>query len=136
ANRSPCLGQRDVSVSVNPGADRRLSRSRDRVAAFLPVVLSVGLPPVPPPLSRSGTSLSFLVPGYLMAGGNFLGRVISYVVNELVVEGLANNRAFQRFAVRTSKAIEDVSTKAAQARERLVAQLKDATKDDDSFRRP
>ncbi|CAL9082191.1 unnamed protein product, partial [Musa textilis] len=50
ANRSPCLGQRDVSVSVNPGADRRLSRSRDRVAAFLPVVLSVGLPPVPPPL--------------------------------------------------------------------------------------
>ncbi|CAD5194922.1 uncharacterized protein LOC103976619 [Musa acuminata AAA Group] len=71
-----------------------------------------------------------------MAGGNFLGRVISYVVNEVVVEGLANNRAFQRFAVRTSKAIEDVSTKAAQARERLVAQLKDATKDDDSFRRP
>ncbi|RRT73037.1 hypothetical protein B296_00024590 [Ensete ventricosum] len=30
------------------------------------------------------------LPGYLMAGGNFLGRVISYVVNELVVDGLAN----------------------------------------------
>ncbi|URE36983.1 hypothetical protein MUK42_03696 [Musa troglodytarum] len=112
AKRSPCLGQRDVSVSVNPGADRRLSRSRDRVAAFLPVVLSVGLPPVPPPLVGDFAQL----PGSWLSDGW--------------------RRAFQRFAVRTSKAIEDVSTKAAQARERLVAQLKDATKDDDSFRRP
>ncbi|THU42853.1 hypothetical protein C4D60_Mb00t05520 [Musa balbisiana] len=135
-NHSPYLGQGNVSVSVNPGEDRRLFRSRDRVAAFFPVVLSVGLPPVPPPPPLVGDFAQLPGSGYLMAGGNFLGRVISYVVNELVVEGLANNRAFQRFAVRTSKAIEDVSTKAAQARERLVAQLKDATKDDDSFRRP
>lgn len=32
-----------------------------------------------------------------MAGGNFLGRIISYVVNELVVEGLANKYAFPDF---------------------------------------
>ncbi|KAM0932835.1 hypothetical protein DsansV1_C38g0233161 [Dioscorea sansibarensis] len=25
-----------------------------------------------------------------MAGGNFLGRLVGYVVNEIVVEGLAN----------------------------------------------
>ncbi|CAL9138957.1 unnamed protein product, partial [Musa acuminata var. zebrina] len=86
-------------------------RSRDRVAAFFPVVLSVGLPPVPPPPPLVGDFAQLPGSGYLMAGGNFLGRVISYVVNEVVVEGLANNRAFQRFAVRTSKAIEDVSTK-------------------------
>ncbi|KAK8928494.1 hypothetical protein KSP39_PZI017203 [Platanthera zijinensis] len=30
-----------------------------------------------------------------MAGGNFIGRILSYVVNELVVEGLANNRRSQ-----------------------------------------
>lgn len=65
-----------------------------------------------------------------MAGGNFLGRIISYVVNELVVEGLANNPSFQRFAVRTSKAIEEVSTKASRAKDQFVEQLKNATKDD------
>ncbi|KAG6508484.1 hypothetical protein ZIOFF_033858 [Zingiber officinale] len=92
-----------------------------------------------------------------MAGGNFLGRIISYVVNELVVEGLANNPSFQRFAVRTSKAIEEASTKgdyyllsiyvitavngadvsidiftstASRAKEQFVEQLKNATKDD------
>nr|XP_019710740.2 uncharacterized protein LOC105058807 [Elaeis guineensis] len=71
-----------------------------------------------------------------MAGGNFLGRVISYVVNEVVVEGLANNPTFQRFAVRTSKTLEELSTKAAQAREELVEQLKDVSKNvDSSFKR-
>ncbi|XP_038990379.1 uncharacterized protein LOC108511872 [Phoenix dactylifera] len=70
-----------------------------------------------------------------MAGGNFLGRIISYVVNELVVEGLANNPTFQRFAVRTSKNLEELSTKATQAREELVEQLKDVTKNVDSFKR-
>ncbi|WOL20700.1 hypothetical protein Cni_G29506 [Canna indica] len=70
-----------------------------------------------------------------MAGGNFMGRIISYVVNELVVEGLANSPAFQRFAVRTSKAIQDASAKATQAREQILEQLKDAAKDVDAFKR-
>ncbi|KAK3422636.1 hypothetical protein EUGRSUZ_G03069 [Eucalyptus grandis] len=43
-----------------------------------------------------------------MAGGNFLHRVISYVANEIVVNGLANSPAFQRFAVRTSKRLEEL----------------------------
>ncbi|CAI0539608.1 unnamed protein product [Linum tenue] len=45
-----------------------------------------------------------------MAGGNFMHRVFSYVVNELIVNSLANSPSFQRFAVRTSKRLEDVSS--------------------------
>ncbi|KAI8557036.1 hypothetical protein RHMOL_Rhmol05G0303000 [Rhododendron molle] len=66
--------------------------------------------------------------GAIMAGGNFMHRVMSYVVNELVVNGLANSPAFQRFAVRTSKRLEDISNKAAQTREELAKQLKEASK--------
>ncbi|GAY32021.1 hypothetical protein CUMW_000140 [Citrus unshiu] len=73
-----------------------------------------------------------------MAGGNFMHRVISYVVNEVIVNGLANSPAFQRFAVRTSRRIEDISSKgtssspigssAAQKREELAEQMKDFSK--------
>ncbi|KAJ3708151.1 hypothetical protein LUZ61_011856 [Rhynchospora tenuis] len=70
-----------------------------------------------------------------MAGGNFLGRVMSYIVNEIVVEGLANNRAFQRFAVKTNKAIQEMSSKAAQAKEELLEQVKEASRNSDSFKR-
>jgi len=56
--------------------------------------------------------------------GNFLARVVQYVVNELVVDRLANNISFQRFAVMSSKAIEDVAQKGLQAREELTHQLK------------
>ncbi|KAI4353377.1 hypothetical protein L6164_002334 [Bauhinia variegata] len=62
-----------------------------------------------------------------MAGGNFMQRVISYVVNEMVVNGLANSPAFQRFAVRTSRRIEDISSKAAQKKQELAEQLKDVS---------
>ncbi|XP_043710141.1 uncharacterized protein LOC122659046 [Telopea speciosissima] len=64
----------------------------------------------------------------IMAGGNFMGRVISYVVNELVVNTLANSPAFQRFAVRTSKRMEDVSNMAARKRQELQEQLNDSLK--------
>ncbi|GKV06044.1 hypothetical protein SLEP1_g17978 [Rubroshorea leprosula] len=64
-----------------------------------------------------------------MAGGNFMHRVISYVVNEVVVNGLANSPAFQRFAVRTSKQIEDISTKAAQKKEQIIETMKDLSED-------
>ncbi|CAN1820457.1 hypothetical protein LINPERHAP1_LOCUS29110 [Linum perenne] len=59
----------------------------------------------------------------MAGGGNFIHRVVSYVVNELVVNSLANSPdlracigfsgcspSFQRFAVRTSKKLEQVSS--------------------------
>ncbi|KAG5099538.1 hypothetical protein AAZX31_16G091000 [Glycine max] len=70
-----------------------------------------------------------------MAGGaNFVQRVLSYVVNEVVVNGLANSPAFQRFAVRTSKRIEDISNKAVQKRQELAEQIKDISKNMESFK--
>eukprot|EP00740_Mantoniella_antarctica_P019192 CAMPEP_0198699788 /NCGR_PEP_ID=MMETSP1468-20131203/359365_1 /TAXON_ID=1461545 /ORGANISM="Mantoniella sp, Strain CCMP1436" /LENGTH=87 /DNA_ID=CAMNT_0044457427 /DNA_START=283 /DNA_END=546 /DNA_ORIENTATION=- len=35
------------------------------------------------------------------------GRVFGYVFNELLVNGLANSRTFQQFAVRTDKALRE-----------------------------
>lgn len=64
-----------------------------------------------------------------MAGGNFLHRVMSYLVNEVVVNGLANSPAFQRFAVRTSRRIEDISTKAAQKKEQIMETVKDLSEE-------
>ncbi|PKU72210.1 hypothetical protein MA16_Dca006803 [Dendrobium catenatum] len=66
-----------------------------------------------------------------MAGGNFLGRIIGYVVNELVVEGLANNPTFQRFAVRTSKTLQDLSIKAEQTKQEVAEQIKEASRNFD-----
>ncbi|KAL8152598.1 hypothetical protein V2J09_010358 [Rumex salicifolius] len=64
-----------------------------------------------------------------MAGGNFLHRVITYVANELVVNGLANSPSFQRFAVRTSRKIEDISKMAAKTKQEVSEKVKDATSD-------
>ncbi|XP_025824890.1 uncharacterized protein LOC112900297 isoform X1 [Panicum hallii] len=61
-----------------------------------------------------------------MAGGNLFGRALSYVVNEFIVEGLANSRAFQRFAVKTNRTLESLSSKAKEVREELSEQIKDA----------
>ncbi|XP_011019091.1 PREDICTED: uncharacterized protein LOC105121924 [Populus euphratica] len=69
-----------------------------------------------------------------MAGGNFVHRVLSYVVNELVVNGLANSPAFQRFAVRTSRRIDDFSNIAAKKKQELAEQMKDLSKNIDSFK--
>ncbi|XP_047307039.1 uncharacterized protein LOC124910439 [Impatiens glandulifera] len=69
-----------------------------------------------------------------MAGGNFLHRVISYVANELIVNGLSNSPAFQRFAVRTSKRIQDVSNAAAKKKEQLAEQMKDISKNIEHFK--
>ncbi|OAY43737.1 uncharacterized protein LOC110619930 [Manihot esculenta] len=69
-----------------------------------------------------------------MAGGNFMHRVISYVVNELVVNGLANSPAFQRFAVRTSRKIEDISNIAEKKKQELAEQVKDIAKNMESFK--
>ncbi|KAF9680052.1 hypothetical protein SADUNF_Sadunf06G0079900 [Salix dunnii] len=98
-----------------------------------------------------------------MAGGNFMHRVLSYVVNELVVNGLANRSlgcgsvvyeyeslmnindrmmsvhlgdspAFQRFAVKTSRRIDDISNLAAKKKQELAEQVKDLSKNIDSFK--
>ena len=68
----------------------------------------------------------------LMAGGNFMHRVISYVVNEVLVNSLANSPAFQRFSVRTSRRMEDISNKAAQKRQELAEQVKELPKNFES----
>ncbi|CAJ2670798.1 unnamed protein product [Trifolium pratense] len=59
----------------------------------------------------------------MAGGGNVLARAISYLVNEVVVTGLANSPAFQRFAVRTSKNIEVISKKADQKRQEFAEHL-------------
>nr|XP_043636856.1 uncharacterized protein LOC122607854 isoform X2 [Erigeron canadensis] len=64
-----------------------------------------------------------------MAGGNFVQRVISYVVNEVLVDGLANSRTFQKFAVRTSKSLEDISKTAAKKRQQIAEQVKEMSRD-------
>ncbi|XP_062167264.1 uncharacterized protein LOC133873558 [Alnus glutinosa] len=69
-----------------------------------------------------------------MAGGNFVNRVMSYLVNELLVNSLANSPTFQRFAVRTSRRIEDISVKAAKKKEELAEQVKDLSKNFESFK--
>ncbi|XP_052172915.1 uncharacterized protein LOC127788541 [Diospyros lotus] len=69
-----------------------------------------------------------------MAGGNFVHRVMSYVVNELVVNALANSPAFQRFAVRTSRRMEDISSKAVQKRQELNELVKDLSKNFENFK--
>lgn len=37
----------------------------------------------------------------------FFSRVMNYVFNELLVDALANSKTFQRFAVRTDKALRE-----------------------------
>lgn len=68
-------------------------------------------------------------PSIAMAGrgGNFIARVMQYVVNELLVDRLANNQNFQRFAVRSSKAIEELAEKGAQKKAELAEQMKEIT---------
>ncbi|PWZ45325.1 hypothetical protein Zm00014a_034754 [Zea mays] len=69
-----------------------------------------------------------------MAGGKLFGRALNYVVNQFLVEGLANNRAFQRFAVKTNKTLESLSSKAKEMRQELSEQLKDARGQKDHFK--
>ncbi|XP_073034875.1 uncharacterized protein [Primulina eburnea] len=70
----------------------------------------------------------------MAGGGNFIHRVISYVANELIVNGLANSPSFQRFAVRTSRRIEEFSDIAAQKKKELAEHMKDVTKNFESFK--
>ncbi|XP_062226128.1 uncharacterized protein LOC133924553 [Phragmites australis] len=93
-----------------------------------------------------------------MAGGNLFGRALSYVVNELLVEGLANKndrlihrtskglschevyaldfllRAFQRFAVKTNRTLENLSSKVKEVREEVSEQFRESRGHDDHFK--
>lgn len=40
----------------------------------------------------------------------FFLRIANYLANELIVKGLANNRAFQRFALRTADHVDKLKT--------------------------
>ena len=39
----------------------------------------------------------------------FINRVVGWVANEIIVKGLAENAAFQRFAVRTAASAENLT---------------------------
>ncbi|XP_019084609.1 PREDICTED: uncharacterized protein LOC109128418 [Camelina sativa] len=71
----------------------------------------------------------------MAGGGNFIARVISYVANEFIVNGLANSHAFQRFAVRTSKRIENLSKMAAESKEKVAQQMEEVAKNIDSMKK-
>ncbi|KAF3960882.1 hypothetical protein CMV_014446 [Castanea mollissima] len=70
----------------------------------------------------------------IMAGGNIFGRAMSYVLNELVVDRLANSHAFQRFAVRTSKSIDEMINKAASKQRDVTEQVKEFSKNFESYK--
>ena len=55
-----------------------------------------------------GTSAPLYTPAGYMA---FFQRVLSYVFNEVLVNTLANSKAFQRFAVKTTHLVEEMSKK-------------------------
>ncbi|KAK9821110.1 hypothetical protein WJX81_007072 [Elliptochloris bilobata] len=50
---------------------------------------------------------------------SFFQRLLSHVVNQVLVETLANSRTFQRFAVRSSVWMQDASKKTAEQQLKL-----------------
>lgn len=60
---------------------------------------------------------------------SFFGKVFSYVFNEALVNTLANSKAFQRFAVRSSKVMEAVQSKGSTHKDRISTQASDFTKE-------
>ena len=51
-------------------------------------------------------------------------RILQWLANEVVVKGLANNPAFQRFAVRSSQQAKELSRTAAEAAKSLSENAK------------
>jgi len=50
----------------------------------------------------------------------FFLRIANYIANELIVKGLANNRSFQRFALRTADHVEKVKVTGAAQSEKIA----------------
>lgn len=54
-----------------------------------------------------------------MRPGGLFGRIAQWLANEIIVKGLANSPAFQRFAVRSSEQAKELSKSAAEAAKNL-----------------
>ncbi len=55
---------------------------------------------------------------------SFIGKLVSYFVNEIVVRTLANNKSFQRFAVKTDTFIKEKQSTATAVGEEIVNKAK------------
>lgn len=55
---------------------------------------------------------------------SFIGKIVGYFVNEIVVKVLANNKSFQRFAVKTDHHIKSGKEKAKGMGEHIVTTAK------------
>uniref|UniRef100_A0A7N0TAF7 Uncharacterized protein n=1 Tax=Kalanchoe fedtschenkoi TaxID=63787 RepID=A0A7N0TAF7_KALFE len=64
----------------------------------------------------------------MAGGGGFLGRVVHYVLNQLIVDTLANSPSFQRFAVRTSRRMEELKKLAEEKSQHMARQMKEASR--------
>lgn len=53
----------------------------------------------------------------------FFQRILGYLVNEVLVSGLANSKTFQRFAVRSNDMIQEMSKKGVEHRSKYAEQL-------------
>lgn len=60
--------------------------------------------------------------GRRVAGMSLFQRVLNYLVNEVIVQGLANSRTFQRFAVRTDATLNELKNKGTQHHSQLSDQ--------------
>ena len=49
-----------------------------------------------------------------MSMNQFVQRVANYVANEIIIKGLAQNKAFQRFAVRTDSSIREAQKRGSE----------------------
>lgn len=50
----------------------------------------------------------------------FIQRVANYVANEVIIKGLAHNKTFQRFAVRTDAQLKEMQKQGTEQLEKVV----------------
>ena len=55
---------------------------------------------------------------------SFIGRILHYIVGEVVVKHLAESRAFQRFALRTDAALQKHKAKIQDVSDKIVSEAK------------
>ncbi|EIE23792.1 hypothetical protein COCSUDRAFT_63314 [Coccomyxa subellipsoidea C-169] len=53
---------------------------------------------------------------------SFFARVFNHLVNEVLVQGLANNRVFQKFAVRSNAWMTELAKKSADKQTQIAEQ--------------
>ena len=69
----------------------------------------------------------------MSSGGGFIGQIIRYLLQDVVVQSLANSKRFQRFALRidnffatTQKSVETKAEEIAKGAEKLAAEAQQA----------